>query len=117
MFEEFYYLHSYSAVSDQKCTIAAETNYGGHPITGNPTGKFIWHAISPGESGSAGLNLLKNFAMVREGITLPYLHGEEIAVPLNVALIGFGSIASRHLRVIKICALTPNSCFKHQRSV
>jgi glutamine amidotransferase len=63
--KNFYYLHSYSAVSDQKCTIAAETNYGGHVITAAiQRGNLFGTQFHPEKSGSAGLNLLKNFAMV-----------------------------------------------------
>lgn len=63
--KQFYYLHSYSAISVQKCAITAETSYGGHPITAAvQRGNLFGTQFHPEKSGSAGLNLLKNFAMI-----------------------------------------------------
>lgn len=63
--ENFYYLHSYSAISVQKGILAAETSYGGHHITAAiQRGNLYGTQFHPEKSGLAGLNLLKNFAMV-----------------------------------------------------
>ena len=63
--ENFYYLHSYSAVSVQKCTIAAETKLWWPSYNcAIQRGNLFGTQFHPEKSGLAGLNLLKNFAMV-----------------------------------------------------
>jgi glutamine amidotransferase/cyclase len=74
--EKFYFVHSYHVVSEDKEAVLTTTDYGYEFVSSIQKGNIIATQFHPEKSGSAGLQILKNFLETSVEKTRPALRSE-----------------------------------------
>jgi glutamine amidotransferase/cyclase len=69
--EKFYFVHSFHVVPDDKEVLLTTTDYGCEFVSGIQVGNIIATQFHPEKSGSAGLQILRNFLESTAGQTRP----------------------------------------------
>ncbi|UCE83249.1 MAG: imidazole glycerol phosphate synthase subunit HisF [Deltaproteobacteria bacterium] len=74
--EKFYFVHSYHVVSEDKEAVLTTTDYGYEFVSSIQKGNIIATQFHPEKSGSAGLQILKNFLETSVEKTRPVFRSE-----------------------------------------